>query len=282
MWCANCQADVAAEVSVDNKRIRCATCGTDISAAPTPPPEANTRDARELLERWSNNEMLDPFAPATGVSPPTEPQSSKISTGHQPATPAAPAPDPTPKFRIDSPHLAERTATPSEMNLQQDQRAPSSEARRLHPAHGMPTAPPHFDVQPAAGDRKTRKRNVASLIGQLLAYAGVGVLTIGTSLVLWSYFGGPASYMPTGWLITTAGQMLLFLGVVTLVSGGMEQTGEDVARRIETIGDRILRIEQASRNHALKGPSIPAERFVDGAPSRDERTVVEQQTGEGR
>ncbi|MEI4884364.1 hypothetical protein, partial [Klebsiella pneumoniae] len=78
------------------------------------------------------------------------------------------------------------------------------------------------------------------------AYIGVGGLTVGTALVLMGYFGGPASYATTGWLVTTAGQMLLFLGVVTLVSGGMEQTTQEVARRIDTIGERLVRIEQAA------------------------------------
>jgi hypothetical protein len=40
--------------------------------------------------------------------------------------------------------------------------------------------------------------------------------------------------------------MLLFLGVVTLVSAGMEQTTHEVARRIETLGQRLVRIEQAA------------------------------------
>lgn len=105
------------------------------------------------------------------------------------------------------------------------------------------------------------KTNWTSVAGQLLAYGGVALLTIGSSLVLWGYFGGPESYAPTGWLITTAGQMLLFLGVVTLVSGGMEQTTDEVKRRIEHLGDRFLRIEQAT--HELRGPYIPAEYYDD-------------------
>ena len=275
MWCANCQADVAAEVAVDNRRIRCANCGSEISASSTPPPEAN---ARELLDRWSNSELLDPFAPMIGVSSPAETKSSETSTSRQPAKSGSQ--DPTPIFRFDSSHPAEGIIAPSETERQQRGQASSPlESPRLHQAHGSPTAPPHFDVQAAATGHK-RKTNAASLIGQVLAYAGVGVLTIGTSLVLWSYFGGPAGYAPTGWLITTAGQMLLFLGVVTLVSGGMEQTSEEVARRVEIIGERILRIEQASRDHALKGPSIPAERFANGAPSHAER--AEQQPADRR
>ena len=72
-----------------------------------------------------------------------------------------------------------------------------------------------------------------SIFGQLLAYLGVGLLTIGTALVVWGYFGGEAvqAYQSTGWLVSTAGQMLLFLGVVTLVSGGMQQTTHEVAQR---------------------------------------------------
>jgi hypothetical protein len=105
--------------------------------------------------------------------------------------------------------------------------------------------------------------NAAALVGQLLAYGGVLGLTVGTAMVVWGYFGGPQSFAPTGWLIATLGQMLLFLGVVTLVSGGMEQTTEEVARRIDRLGERLIRIEQASRDHALRGPSIPAERFAE-------------------
>jgi len=40
--------------------------------------------------------------------------------------------------------------------------------------------------------------------------------------------------------------MLLFLGVVTLVSGGMEQTTDEVARRIDQLGEKILHIEQTA------------------------------------
>jgi hypothetical protein len=112
--------------------------------------------------------------------------------------------------------------------------------------------------------------------GQMLAYAGVLALTVGAAFVLMGYFGGPGwqSYTPTGWLITTTGQMLLFLGVVTLVSGGMEQTTEEVARRIERLGQRMIRIEWAAQNHALKGPSIPAEHFQPGgAPQVESQTA---------
>lgn len=89
--------------------------------------------------------------------------------------------------------------------------------------------------------------------GQLLAYLGVGVLTIGTAVIMWGYFGGPAEYAPTGWLVTTAGQMLLLLGVITLVSGGMQQTKHEVSTRVEHLDGRMHRIEQTAEK-LLQGP----------------------------
>lgn len=115
------------------------------------------------------------------------------------------------------------------------------------------TPSPHFDIASAFVGRQ-RPGKYEALWGQLLAYAGVGVLTVGTAMVLWGYFGGPERYTPTGWLMATAGQMLLFLGVVTLVSGGMEQTTHEVSRRIERLGDQIIRIERHTLQQTLQGP----------------------------
>jgi hypothetical protein len=103
-----------------------------------------------------------------------------------------------------------------------------------------------------------------SLWGQLLAYGGVCLLTVGTALVLWGYFGGPTHYAPTGWLVTTAGQMLLFLGVVTLISGGMQQTTHEVSARVEHLGGRMIRIEQTAEK-LLRGPHFGRAPQADGA-----------------
>ena len=110
-------------------------------------------------------------------------------------------------------------------------------------------------------------------------------MTAGACMVVWSYFGGPANYAPTGWLLATAGQMLLFFGVVTLVSGGLEQTTEQVNKRIEQLGDHIIRIEQAAREMSVRGSSVPQAHFGNdhdaAAPQRSttsgyERSVVEE------
>jgi hypothetical protein len=129
----------------------------------------------------------------------------------------------------------------------------------VHRVHGPDFPGPNFDIQGSLLETDRRKTNWTYVLGQLLAYGGVALLTVGSTLVLWGYFGGPASYAPTGWLTTMAGQMILILGVVTLVTGGMEQTNEDVRVRIERIGERIVRIEQITREQALRGPNMPAD-----------------------
>jgi hypothetical protein len=113
-------------------------------------------------------------------------------------------------------------------------------------------------VQRSAGleFQSPRRTNVTSLIGQTLSYLGVLGLTIGTSMVILGHFGGYADYTPTGWLVTTVAQMLLFLGVINLVSGGIEQNNEDVSRRISALGEQLLRIEQSTAT--LRGPHPPA------------------------
>jgi hypothetical protein len=87
----------------------------------------------------------------------------------------------------------------------------------------------------------------------LAAYAGIGLLTCGTVLVILSHFGGPTSYAPTGWLVSTLGQMLLLLGVVTLVSAGMDETRTDVARHIDRLEQRLRRYEAG---HSPSGPHL--------------------------
>ncbi|NOX56362.1 MAG: hypothetical protein GXP27_18340 [Planctomycetes bacterium] len=125
---------------------------------------------------------------------------------------------------------------------------------RLDADHRL--AQPHIDVRASIEESQDGRSNMWTGIGQLLAYAGVLGLTLGSCLVLWSYFGGPARYAPTGWLITTASQMLLFLGVITLISGGLEQTTRILTRRIDRLGERLLRFEQASRAPVGHGPRI--------------------------
>lgn len=394
MWCANCQADVAAEVSADNRHVRCATCSAVLDTPQTLRASARTREARELLERWSSGVLLDPFSPISSTGAPST-SNSAAATGEvaQPSVTSKPAAAPAASrparrsFRVDGSHagagatipasgstsaaattegatvanapprtilrprpLAQPaipsaadaaevatipastiplpklpSAAPIESEASDDYRtlAPSAEGeeggsyddephaveepapRRRRGVSAPPQSPgpaavphlrhddaestpapfaygtrrppveaasaslrmeraarydepqnalagPHIDPQ-AFAEGGARRSNSTSLAGQFLAYAGVLGLTVGTAMVLWGYFGGPEHFTPTGWLITTVGQMLLFLGVVTLVSGGMEQTTDEVARRIDHLGERLSRMEQAARDQQFRG-----------------------------
>lgn len=130
--------------------------------------------------------------------------------------------------------------------------APASIHRRLDTPHELPGAP-HFDLQSFLSQDTRKPGRSESIWGQVLAYFGVGLITVGTTLVLWAWFKQTPQYAPTGWLICTVGQMLLFLGVITLVSGGMQQASHEVTRRVEYLGSRILRFEQ-SAEQAMRAP----------------------------
>jgi hypothetical protein len=296
VWCANCQSDVASELSKDNRRLFCATCGTELSrCGGNAPPE--TQNAKDLLERWSATAVFDPYGPPL-PKPETNPKSplagSKELKDPTLLTSIAPKPRPVNResLREDTPMSGQRShdlqsavGIPWKKSVSAIEETPKAlvqdnavtkttptEVPRADAGHDPGPRKPHFDVQQAISakeDELKKGPNWVSLAGQFLAYGGVLGLTLGTSLVLWGYFGGPAHYAPTGWLITTAGQMLLFLGVVTLVSGGMEQTTEEVSRKIDTLGDRMLRIELVAQGHQLGGPKLPAESFARKPESQD-------------
>ncbi len=289
MWCIKCQADVAAEMAPDNRRILCASCGSQIRTVPLLPSEEKTQKARELLERWSKNRWSEEPEPAPEEAQSPIPSQStfrldKPHPDHQPAEKPFEEPSPlarefsetveTPKPEAPTKEIPpEEVAAVFEPVPQPVLQPVAAPVQRTHEPHSNMVSAPHFPNEPLPAEVPPPENTSAKMQafwGQMLAYAGVLALTIGAGFVLLGYFGGPQwqSYSPTGWLITTTGQMLLFLGVVTLVSGGMEQTTEEVARRIDRLGQRIIRIEWASQNHALKGPSLPAEHFQTGEGSQ--------------
>ncbi|MEZ6124986.1 MAG: hypothetical protein R3C49_17715 [Planctomycetaceae bacterium] len=128
--------------------------------------------------------------------------------------------------------------------------------RYIDEPHGNGVRGPHFQVT------APRRSNLTSITGQFLAYVGVLGLTIGTAMVIYGHFGGYSEYTPTGWLVTTVAQMMLFLGVINLVSGGIEQNNDDVSTRINTLSEQLIRIEQVTEA-ALRGPKISARRYAD-------------------
>lgn len=282
MWCVTCKADVAAEVSTESGQVKCATCGQELAQAHAI--RERTKDARQILERWSNKSLMDPYGPLPGtrhratepVSEENDSQSSEKTSaiedsaaargsarsveGGRDSESAVNAGRSRPVLRIDRPaRVQDVTGSPNRLR---SHRRPVS--RHIDGPHGKELAGPHFQAAPP------KQPSWAVATGQWLAYIGVLALTIGTAVVVYGHFGGYANYTPTGWLITTVGQMLLFLGVINLVSGGMEQSNDEVSQRIEVIGERLLRIEAAT-DEVLRGPQIPAERYAEG-PSDESGT----------
>jgi hypothetical protein len=264
MWCHQCQAEVAASASPDNERLYCTACDSELArptgsaphkaepvkVAPKATPAAGSEQAlrspRELLARWAQEDALESLDVRSPVSRESSPKRNSILRfdGTHAVLPAPPA------VVVERSNAVRLESAPPVVPVQPPQSALPEVI--VHHAHA-PNAP-HYPAAPISLADKSSKW--VTLAGQLFAYLGVGALTIGTVLVLMGYFGGPASYATTGWLIATAGQMLLFLGIVTLVSGGMEQTTQEVARRIDTLGERLVRIEQAAWNGR---PPTPAE-----------------------
>jgi len=244
--------------SSDNERLFCTACGSELArsiggdspaASAEAASERTLRDPRELLARWAREDAIESLDYATPASrQASEPRKSVLRfDGSHPVVSSPPA---TFVERAAARNLPPATPRPAV-----DALPPDTQDLIVHQAHSP--SPPHFQTGPVSLADKSSKW--VTLVGQLFAYLGVGGLTVGTALVLMGYFGGPANYATTGWLITTAGQMLLFLGVVTLVSGGMEQTTQEVARRIDTLGERLIRIEQAAWTGKPDAPPESAE-----------------------
>lgn len=185
--------------------------------------------------------------PATARS--TDVTAASAVTGNAEApspvtTPAAPAPQRSVHSLSDQPDTAatSQRLRPAPVNPteRRTMNSRASQQRFVDAPHAVSGRGPHFEAVPP------RRTNLTSIIGQTLSYIGVLGLTIGTSMVIYGHFGGFAEYTPTGWLVTTVAQMLLFLGVINLVSGGMEQNNEDMSRRIQSLGEQLQRIEQAT------------------------------------
>lgn len=169
------------------------------------------------------------------------------------------------RFRIDSAESMDHTLDTADSRVRTQGR---SRQRYIDEPHGTAIRGPHFEV---VGKKRS---NMASMTGQFLAYLGVLGLTVGTAIVIYGHFGGMSEYTPTGWLVTTVAQMMLFLGVINLVSGGIEQNNDDVSVRINTLGEQLMRIEQVTEQ-ALRGPKIPASRYADPDSQTEETRTRE-------
>ncbi|MDB5340816.1 MAG: hypothetical protein JWN70_6435 [Planctomycetaceae bacterium] len=284
MWCAKCQTEVAVEARPNSQRLQCATCGSEIlpkmSGRSSPMPPANQppadrpgdpanvvpgaqppipgKNPHDLLARWAGNQMFDPFGPLVPPEPRKEPPRAPHIEPPKPKSEARPPqnPDQAPRYRVDpaftqgwSDIPAPHVSTPLPLQGSRSSKLVDREMPPGYVAHApAQLRGPHFD--PARMRQPIKKSGWIAWFGQTLAYIGAATLTVGAGMVLVGYLGGPTHYAPTGWFTTTVGQMLLFLGVVTLVSAGMEQTTVEVAYRIDTLGEQLDRMEYHSQSNA--------------------------------
>lgn len=194
-------------------------------------------------------------------SQPAEPSSTPSGAGASTAAQSASAAGT--RLRFDSSASIQQLAAADHSRVRTE--FPTS-VRTLDQIYAGTPRPMSFEQQ------NIRRTNVTSMIGQTLSYLGVLGLTVGTSMVILGHFGGYADYTPTGWLVTTVAQMLLFLGVINLVSGGIEQNNEDVSRRISALGEQLLRIEQSTST--LRGPHLPSAVWMEQEAAPGESTAA--------
>lgn len=209
-----------------------------------PEPTADFAATDEAVSRPSSRDekLFEPASPARGRT------AQSVPKGQQKV------------FRVDAAHTRTVSADDDGPTIPPPHRRPAPslpDGHRVDARHGIPA--PHMRTESFVPDRSGRPGRVESMAGQLLAYGGVGLLTVGTALILWGYFGGPVQYAPTGWLVATVGQMILFLGVVTLISGGMQQTTHEVGQHVAHLGERLGRIEETTEM-ALNGPHYMSRR----------------------
>ena len=267
MWCPQCQSDVATDFAPDGQSFRCISCGHEIQKVFAPSLHPETQSARDLLEKWAAEQQdhqgadqrrAETKADSTPFRPSQNEQEAKADAAQSPGL----AQEGAQHLRLDDAH--EETSSPAQHRRRgprqkkqtRNERRPTR--RRTDNQHAS-TPAPHFDVAPLEELSSPKSGRSEILWGQLLAYSGVGTLTVGTVFVLWGYFGGIEPYASTGWLIATAGQMLLLLGIVTLVGGGMQQTTHEVTERIRHLGGRMIRIEESTEK-ILRSPHFRRKR----------------------
>jgi hypothetical protein len=215
--------------------------------------EAVTRKLR-LDQTGGNAATPQEKEPVTSLPSSVAPETKIVSN----------SPMPGKRFRIDK---AESVDDITDTAGQRSRTHGRPRQRYIDEAHESQLRGPHFEVS------APKRSNLTSMTGQFLAYLGVLGLTVGTAMVIYGHFGGYSEITPTGWLVTTVAQMLLFLGVINLVSGGIEQNNDDVSRRINTLGEQLLRIEQVT-SEVMRGPKIPAHMYAE---DRDEAEVMESE-----
>lgn len=104
---------------------------------------------------------------------------------------------------------------------------------------------PHFGIQVIP---RVSAPVATGIAAQAIAFVGVLGLTLGTFILLYTHFlaAEQDALLAPGWVVAAVSQLVLLLGVVMLVSAGLSQTSQEVAWRVQSIGERLQRIETSS------------------------------------
>lgn len=289
MWCPACKADVAAELSADNRRMVCARCQTELGIAASAALQSSVssatdgmeRDARALLARWSTQNVIEaPSIRSSAFGTPNLPGEAQSLAGRISIDPertnvaATRVTDEKPaRSAITSSTLAaftefEERAAPTQSQPMHDHPEPTERKSepaifsspdlksipQRHPSgHGYSNDVSHHAHHESTHHPQPPRSSVSAVVGQILAYLGVVVLTGGVVMAVFSFFGGPENMMPIGLLTAAGGQMVLFLGVVTLVSAGIERAASETIWRIDYLAEEVhhmgLAIEHVDQDH---------------------------------
>jgi hypothetical protein len=224
------------------------------------PPSPNRRPARRnyRVDVSHANQQQPTNVPAPSSQPLKRPGGNAAGQMQQPSTDIASTSHDT------ADHDAFTAVASTLADISEAPESPDSTDHTRPVSPGAPTTghtDPVFSSLPP-GATTSALTHSTSLWGQLLSYIGVLGLTIGGAMIVWNGFGHAPLNTPTSWLIATAGQMLLFLGIVTLVSSGLEQTNEEVTRQVRVLGEQLLRIE-LGRDAAPVAPPHVDQRPID-------------------
>lgn len=199
MWCPACEADVAAELKPDNRRVVCARCGCEVGLSATEPflgvvPMTGAeRSARDLLARWSAETRIEapPKLETCTATAPSSAKSSGVSL--------------FPPIRPPAPTEPEQASRSQPKRRKRHSTTDFCQTNRRHSSWLTTTA-------------------------QIVAYAGIAGLSYGSVLVIQSYLAGSVDHAVTGWLLITLGQMMLFLGLITLLADRLERFDRQLNR----------------------------------------------------
>lgn len=237
MWCEACHSDTTARVSIDNTSLHCATCGGEIRSTAAAAPKANVVHPHDVLARWARDELL------SGPNRQPAPAASQKLTSEPIVQPVPVAQRESDRTDAAKTHVAAEYRHPVDRLLageyptdqQHTDFAEGHESFACSPVSQRSIVTSEHSLSTQRATLDAQRAEWLATAGQYLAYAGVAVLTVGGGIVLWSHFAAVPAVTPTGWLLCLLGQMLLFLGVVTLVAAGLEQIRGEVRHQYQQI-----------------------------------------------